>query len=100
MSDIICRNITYLLTKPLDTSDSFCFPSNPFLTTILAPIQNKVSGKPAFKNRKALGGALFTGRPLGGTIVGCGSSNVECGVIVYVLCVVGCVAVTECYAQK
>ena len=37
---------------------------------MLAPIQNKVNGKPAFKNRNALGGALFTGRPLGGAISG------------------------------
>jgi len=52
---------TYLLDCPLAMSDSFCFPSKPFLSTKLAPTLNKTSGSPALMKRKSDGGA-FGGR--------------------------------------
>ena len=57
-----CRSLCD--TRPLEASDSFCFPSIPRLTTREAPMEKRTKGRPALKNRNVLegGGEAF---PLG-----------------------------------
>ena len=52
---------TYLDKIPFEASASFILPSNPLLTTKLAPILNNINGSPAFMNKSEFGGDVGSG---------------------------------------